>query len=90
MNRFYKIHFFEILNEMFAFKESVWVGLLLLYIRVDNEQWVLNQIVHILESDELGYKLCIHNRDFVPGFTIMKNICTAIQHSRRLISVVTR
>ena len=63
---------------------------LLFYIRVENEEWVLNEIVDILESDELGYKLCIHNRDFVPGYTIMKNICTAIEYSRRLIAVVTR
>ena len=60
------------------------------YISVDNEEWVLNQIVDFLESDELGYQLCIHNRDFVPGITIMTNICTAIEHSRRLIAVVTR
>ena len=62
----------------------------LLKTSLENEEWVLNQIIDILESDEIGYKLCIHNRDFVPGFTIMKNICTAIEHSRRLIAVVTR
>ena len=57
---------------------------------VENEGWVLDHVVNFLESEELGYKLCIHNRDFVPGFTICDNICTAIQHSRRLIAVVTR
>ena len=54
---------------------------------VENEKWVLEQVVDILESDELGYKLCIHHRDFVPGNTIMNNICIAIKHSRRFIAV---
>ena len=59
-------------------------------VSVDNEPWVLDQLIDVLESDELGYRLCIHNRDFLPGSTIINNICTSIKHSRRLIAVVTR
>ena len=58
--------------------------------RAENFEWVGNNVIDFLESEELGYKLCIHQRDFVPGLNIMDNICTAIQNSRRLIAVVTR
>ena len=60
-----------------------------LYFRAENLDWVHNHVIDFLEN-ELGHKLCIHQRDFVPGVIIMENICTAIQHSRRLIAVVTR
>ena len=68
----------------------MYIAFLFLHNSVENEGWVLDHVVDLLESDEFGYKLCIHNRDFVPGVTIMTNICTAIEHSRRLIAVVTR
>ena len=63
---------------------------LFLFESVENERWVRDHVMDFLESEEHGYKLCMHNRDFVPGNTILHNICTSIKHSRRLISVVTR
>ena len=50
----------------------------------------MKEVIQYLESDEMGYKLCFHPRDFAPTVTILKNISTAIKHSRKLISVVTR
>ena len=61
-----------------------------LFDSVENERWVRDHVTDFLESKEHSYKLCMHNRDFVPGNTILHNICTSIKHSRRLIAVVTR
>ena len=80
----YKLRMIYSLHKMFN------LGLLPFSFRAENLDWVQNKVIDFLESDELGYKLCIHQRDFVPGVIIMENICTAIQHSRRLIAVVTR
>ena len=60
------------------------------YISGDNVQWVCDQLIDVFESDELGYTLCIHNRDFRPGNLIINNICISIKHSRRLIAIVAR
>ncbi len=58
--------------------------------RVDDHKWVKREIIDFLESEQFGYKLCIHHRDFAPGFTINKNITTALKHSRRVITVASR
>ena len=42
-----------------------------------------------LEAPQCGFHLCVHDRDFVPGITITKNIMTAIEYSRRTILVLT-
>ena len=57
---------------------------------VDDHGWVKKELIDFLESDGLGYSLCFHPRDFAPTVTIHKNISTAIKHSRKIISVVTR
>ena len=51
--------------------------------------WVLNTLFPYLEAPQCGFHLCVHERDFVPGVAITKNIMTAIQHSRRTILVLS-
>ncbi len=48
-----------------------------------------HQVQRYLEV-ELGYKLCFHERDFLVGESIPANIEAAINHSRRMIMIVSR
>ncbi len=54
-----------------------------------DEAWVLKTLLPYLEAPQLGFHLCVHLRDFVPGATISTNIMTAIQYSRRVILVLS-
>ena len=47
------------------------------------------EVLQYLE-DECGLKLCVHERDFLGGAAIAANICAAIEHSRRMVMVVSR
>ena len=58
------------------------------YCRKDVD-WVLNALLPYLEAPQCGFHLCVHERDFVPGVAITKNIMTAIQYSRRTILVLS-
>ena len=58
------------------------------FCRKDSD-WVLKTLLPYLEAPQCGFHLCIHDRDFVPGATITKNIMTAIEYSRRTILVLT-
>ena len=58
------------------------------YCRKDVD-WVLNTLLPYLEAPQCGFHLCVHDRDFVPGVAITKNIMTAIQYSRRTILVLS-
>ena len=51
--------------------------------------WVAGTLLPYLEAPQCGYHLCVHDRDFVPGVAITKNIMTAIQCSRRTILVLS-
>ena len=51
--------------------------------------WVAGTLLPYLEAPQCGYHLCVHERDFVPGVAITKNIMTAIQYSRRTILVLS-
>ncbi|XP_078572285.1 uncharacterized protein LOC144859477 isoform X1 [Branchiostoma floridae x Branchiostoma japonicum] len=51
--------------------------------------WVKNMIQK-LESDELGFKCCFHERDFIPGKAIIENIVRCIQRSRKTVFVLSR
>ncbi|XP_041358469.1 uncharacterized protein LOC121375221 [Gigantopelta aegis] len=53
-----------------------------------DEEFVLKTLYPVLEK-ELHFKLCLHQRDFVPGETIANNIIWAIESSRRTILVLT-
>ena len=41
-------------------------------------------------EEELGFSVCIHERDFMPGKCILENIQNAIEKSRRTIAVISR
>ena len=55
----------------------------------DDILWVRNNMETELEAKR-GYRLCIHERDFVPGNPIDENIVTAIQQSRRTVLLLTK
>ncbi len=54
-----------------------------------DRKFMKNHILVYLE-EELGFKLCIHERDFVVGETICAGIEAAINHSRRIIMIISR
>ena len=53
-----------------------------------DKDWVFKTIMPKLEG-EYGFHLCVHDRDFVPGAAITKNIMHAIDSSQRTILVLT-
>ena len=50
--------------------------------------WVRRHLIHELE-EKRGYRLCIHHRNFIPGYPIDQNIEDCIQQSRRTILILT-
>nr|XP_040022009.1 toll-like receptor 18 [Gasterosteus aculeatus aculeatus]XP_040022010.1 toll-like receptor 18 [Gasterosteus aculeatus aculeatus] len=52
--------------------------------------WVRNQLLPCLESNGNSYRLCIHERDFMPGRWIIDNIIDNIESSRKVIFVLSR
>uniref|UniRef100_A0A3Q3EPK3 Toll-like receptor 18 n=1 Tax=Labrus bergylta TaxID=56723 RepID=A0A3Q3EPK3_9LABR len=52
--------------------------------------WVRDQLLPCLESDKNPYRLCIHERDFMPGRWIIDNIIDNIESSRKVIFVLSR
>ncbi|KAL8611671.1 hypothetical protein ACOMHN_012894 [Nucella lapillus] len=51
--------------------------------------WVREQLVVQLE-DELGLRLCIHERDFVPGKNIVDNIVQCVDGSKKILMVFSQ
>lgn len=47
-------------------------------------------LLNSLESNEEKFKLCIHERDWLPGYNISWNIVNSVQNSRRTILVVSK
>ncbi|XP_052102440.1 neurogenic locus notch homolog protein 2-like isoform X2 [Mytilus californianus] len=54
-----------------------------------DEEFVYKRLYPKLEK-EMGFKLCLHYRDFIPGDTIANNIIWAINNSRRTIIVISQ
>ncbi|KAK3593349.1 hypothetical protein CHS0354_021913 [Potamilus streckersoni] len=54
----------------------------------NDRQWV-RRIIKRLESPHYNYKCCIHDRDFMPGHTIIGNIEEAIEKALRVVVVLT-
>lgn len=52
--------------------------------------WVRDCLVPTLESAELEFRLCLSDRDFVPGLPIAENVCRAIGQSRKSLFVLSR
>ncbi|KAM9324977.1 uncharacterized protein PAF06_001091 [Gastrophryne carolinensis] len=50
--------------------------------------WVFG-LVHKLESSIPGLKICFHERDFVPGKTIIDNMIECIQSSQKTVMVLS-
>ncbi len=46
--------------------------------------------IQVYLEEELGFKLCIHERDFMPGTSIISNIEEAVKHSRRTIIIISK
>lgn len=46
--------------------------------------WVRDQLLPCLESNRNPYRLCIHERDFMPGKWIIDNIIENIENSRKV------
>ncbi|XP_035428361.1 toll-like receptor 2 [Cygnus atratus] len=59
------------------------------YSRADAE-WVRRELLRRLESAEPPYRLCIHERDFMPGRWIIDNIVENIENSAKVIFVLSR
>lgn len=53
-----------------------------------NADWVKAQFLPKLEGD-CGLRVCHHERDFIPGKTIVQNILRCIEHSRRCVFVLS-
>ncbi len=53
-----------------------------------DSMFVINEIQPYLE--EMGFRLCIHERDFLVGASIPANIEAAINHSRRMIMIISK
>ncbi|XP_071325209.1 toll-like receptor 18 isoform X2 [Trachinotus anak] len=52
--------------------------------------WVRDQLLPCLEKNRNPYRLCIHERDFMPGKWIIDNIIENIESSRKVIFVLSR
>ncbi len=48
-----------------------------------------DHVLHYLER-EFGYTVCFHETDFLVGESIPANIEAAINHSRRMIMIISR
>lgn len=55
----------------------------------EDGDFVKNDMVRKLE-DEHGLRLCIHERDFIPGRPIAENIIQAIMNSRRTLILLSK
>ncbi|XP_068616515.1 toll-like receptor 18 isoform X2 [Brachionichthys hirsutus] len=52
--------------------------------------WVRDHLLPCLENGKNPYRLCIHERDFMPGRWIIDNIIDNIENSRKVIFVLSR
>nr|WHT06284.1 toll like receptor 18 [Syngnathoides biaculeatus] len=53
-------------------------------------EWVREQLLPCLENNRNSYRLCIHERDFMPGRWIIDNIIDNIESSHKVIFVLSR
>ena len=52
-------------------------------------EWVRENLNDFLQSDNLGYTVCLHERDWPVGVLITENILLSVKHSRRMIMVLS-
>ena len=53
----------------------------------DDRMFAVHQFRQHIENQ--GFRLCFHERDFIPGFDIAENIANAIHDSRKVICVLS-
>ena len=53
-------------------------------------RWVCFKLLPKLENHNPPYRVCLHDRDFMPGAYIENNIMEAVQSSRRMILVLSQ
>lgn len=54
-----------------------------------NRDFVIDHLIPELEQKEPRYNLCIHERNFMPGKSIVENIINAIELSRRTVIILS-
>ncbi|KAK3091594.1 hypothetical protein FSP39_021019 [Pinctada imbricata] len=54
----------------------------------DDRSWVISNLMAVLEGQH-NFSLCLHERDFLPGLTILDQIAETIKHSRKVILVLS-
>jgi toll-like receptor 13 len=52
-------------------------------------RWVREQLMPELEG-RLGLRLCVHDRDFIPGHNIVDNIDDCVESSKKIMMVFSR
>ena len=58
----------------------------------DDEHFVIRELVPYLEENQRrrpGYRLCVHYRDFAVGASIAESIISAVEHSKRVIIILS-
>ncbi len=55
---------------------------------VEERKWVHLTLTPKLEQ-EYGFKLCLHHRNFMPGYDIADNIVQAIEHSNKVLVILS-
>ncbi|XP_070537028.1 toll-like receptor 2 [Ptychodera flava] len=55
-----------------------------------DSDWVIHELVPHLENiDPPNFKLCIHERDFLPGYDIFENILDSIEQSKKTMLILS-
>ena len=54
----------------------------------EDRSWVISNLMAKLEGEE-NFRLCLHERDFLPGRTIIDQISETIKHSRKVVLVLS-
>lgn len=75
----YRAHKEKAAGEMSSFTYHAFIS----YSHCDAE-WVREQLLPCLENNRNPYRLCIHERDFMPGKWIIDNIIDNIESSRKV------
>nr|KAG5702068.1 hypothetical protein BaRGS_032317 [Batillaria attramentaria] len=55
----------------------------------DDMGWVSTYLMPELE-DRMGLKLCIHERDFIPGYPIVDNISDSVEASKKVMMIFSK
>ena len=55
----------------------------------EDQQWVRQHLMPELEG-RLGLRLCVHERDFIPGKNIVDNIADCVESSKKILMVFSK